>query len=157
MSDKFGWQKATRRDAGRRALASGGFYRCKQGSKKKRKQKQKHKQHPLRRLFRPLGFGMHKGKPLTEVPRDYLEWVLENCAKLAENTQLDIRAILAGHRPHANPTPLPTKPQHKSTEAVGREYSYNPERYATAAPWHDDEPGAEGAIESRLQESEIPY
>jgi hypothetical protein len=29
-----------------------------------------------------MTFGKHKGKFLTEIPSDYLEWVLENCTKL---------------------------------------------------------------------------
>lgn len=40
-----------------------------------------------------LRFGKHKGKPIEDVPSDYLRWALENC-DLDEATVLEMEAQL---------------------------------------------------------------
>jgi hypothetical protein len=99
--------------------------------------------------IRPLTFGKHRGVPLGEVPRDYLEWVLKTVA-ISERVEDDIRAVLMGQRQKvSNPPPI-------------KRYR-EPERTSKATtprwvPWDDsDEPGPEGEIESRLKEEDIPY
>jgi Putative quorum-sensing-regulated virulence factor len=42
-----------------------------------------------------LHFGKHKGKPIADIPRDYLQWSLENVASLSLEQQNAIRLILA--------------------------------------------------------------
>jgi hypothetical protein len=45
-----------------------------------------------------LTFGKHKGKPIADVPRDYLQWALENVASLSLEQQNAIRLVLAAER-----------------------------------------------------------
>jgi uncharacterized protein (DUF3820 family) len=41
-----------------------------------------------------LGFGKHRGKPLKQIPADYLLWVLENCTRLSFSTREAIKNYL---------------------------------------------------------------
>jgi uncharacterized protein (DUF3820 family) len=42
-----------------------------------------------------LNFGKYKGKPIAQVPADYLRWVLENAANLSHAERSAIRLVLA--------------------------------------------------------------
>jgi hypothetical protein len=46
-----------------------------------------------------LTFGRYKGKPIAEVPRDYLQWALANVANLSHAQRSAIRLILATEGP----------------------------------------------------------
>jgi putative quorum-sensing-regulated virulence factor len=41
-----------------------------------------------------MRFGKHKGKPLREVPADYLCWVLRKCDRLSPSTRIAIKSYL---------------------------------------------------------------
>jgi uncharacterized protein (DUF3820 family) len=52
-----------------------------------------------------LTFGRYKGKPIADVPRDYLQWALANVAFLSHEQRSAIRLILARegrHEPDAS-------------------------------------------------------
>jgi Putative quorum-sensing-regulated virulence factor len=45
-----------------------------------------------------LHFGKHKGKPIADVPRDYLQWSLKNVASLSLEQRNAIRLVLTAER-----------------------------------------------------------
>jgi hypothetical protein len=42
-----------------------------------------------------MPFGKHRGKPLSEIPIQYLAWVLENCVNASPYLREEIRRILS--------------------------------------------------------------
>ena len=109
-------------------------------------------------MFKPLRFGKHKGEPLWEVPRSYLAWVL--CTvDIDEAVRRDINAVLEGQRPSKQRL---LQLSHPSVTVTGPDYYHVSSRDSGQTeprwvPWEDEVPGAEGEIESRLKDEEIPY
>lgn len=74
MADKFGWQKANRRDAARRP---GGSHHVK-----------------AKPLPATMPFGKYRGRSLSEIPTDYLEWVIREVPNLRGLTRMAIEGVL---------------------------------------------------------------
>jgi F420-0:gamma-glutamyl ligase-like protein len=52
-----------------------------------------------------MPFGKHRGKELSNVPDDYLAWVLDNCERISPTLRDAIRARL-GLTPVSEPNPI---------------------------------------------------
>ena len=55
-----------------------------------------------------MPFGRHRGKPLEEIPADYLEWILDNCTNLTPRLRSAIGRTLGNAESPSTGVAIPT-------------------------------------------------
>jgi hypothetical protein len=125
MSDKFGWEKAKKAQATKRA--SYVDYSKSAGCAKS------------------MPFGKHRGVPFHEVPTDYLEWVLDQCA-ISEVLRIAIQSALMAR------TKIATQKAKKKSK-----YKTKAQRAATPIPPSVEMIGERYAPAKEYDEKDIPF
>lgn len=132
MSDKFGWEKAARKDASKRGMRDDRI-RTKKNEKANRGK-------PGGTVF---PFGKHNGQPLKHIPKSYLWWVLYHCQGLDTELIRDIIKVAgnglkyARERGWATPAINPPdneQPPRPSEKVLGNDNKEERWEYVLAVP-----------------------